>query len=160
MFCVGNLPVITAPIIETAENRVHLLRATRNNASFFSTLESHSHAHYVLDAFLEFGHHPGVGGPLQVQLNQITNQLQQIQNDIVNSFARIDARLANSHISSDNRHHFPNPLRPLQKTVCLFFLLSIYSIPSCSCFNSPRSLVMAMPWRLLYVGRQFCQWRH
>jgi hypothetical protein len=70
--------VITDPVIETAKNRVHVLRETRELWLFIVCVEpTDICGECIPDASLEFGLEPVVGAFIQQQLNNFEQQQQQ-----------------------------------------------------------------------------------
>jgi hypothetical protein len=132
-----SLPdVITDPVIETARNRVHVLRETRELWLFIVCVEpTDICGECIPDASLELGLEPVVGAFIQQQLNnfeqqhqqhqqqlqqQIQQQFQQFQQQFQQQLGhhliRIEATIANIQIMSHNRR-MVLPSRPLRKYV-------------------------------------------
>jgi hypothetical protein len=118
--CLGFLPdVITDPVIETAKNRAHILRETRElflNVRF--RLEpTDIRGQFITDASLEFGLQPANGVFIQQQFINFQQQLQQQQQQLDHCFARMEATIANARILSRNRRNMSDTQRPLRKYV-------------------------------------------
>jgi hypothetical protein len=100
-----NYPgLLTEPVVETAQNRAHLLRQTREGFQLIHYLGLTNVCNEsITDASLEFGVPPGgLGVNIQEQFNQFQQQQQVFQNNLDNRLAGIGARVENAVIAARN----------------------------------------------------------
>ena len=112
-YCLVSLPDdIKVSIIETAKNRAHILRHTREMQFIAHVEPTDSRGKLNVDAKLEFGLQPSVGVTHE-QFQQLSGRITQIEARL----AQMDVAIANTRILSRNRHY--KDRRPLQKYVSL-----------------------------------------